>query len=117
MKRSSMNARDRRALVWGAVLLVPPLLIIYGVQPYRRALAEIGERIDDERVELARDQAATANLSRLRLPGDEHERPTSVLPCVRSHAVQRPSISLYFETVALDSDSDPASLKSIVVPS
>jgi len=52
-----MAPRDRRALVVGALLLVPALGWRFGVQPYRRARAELGARVLEQRGLLARELA------------------------------------------------------------
>jgi len=53
-----MNARDRRALQLGAAVLLPALLYIWGVKPFRAALADTRDRIATERDVLARERAA-----------------------------------------------------------
>ena len=52
-----MNDRDRRALRLGLVVLVPALLWVWGVQPYRDALADARLRLAAQRQELAREEA------------------------------------------------------------
>jgi hypothetical protein len=53
-----MNVRDRRALLLGAAVLLPAFLYIWGVKPFRAALADTRDRIASEREVLARERAA-----------------------------------------------------------
>ena len=58
MKWSAMSSRDRRAVMLGAVILLPALLFIWGVRPYRAALADARDQLATERATLARERAA-----------------------------------------------------------
>ena len=58
MKWSTMSSRDRRAVMLGAVVLLPALLFIWGVRPYRAALADARDQLATERATLARERAA-----------------------------------------------------------
>lgn len=58
MKWSTMSSRDRRAVIVGAGVLVPALLFIWGVRPYRAALADARDQLATERATLARERAA-----------------------------------------------------------
>ena len=58
MKWSTMSARDRRAVFRGAIVLLPPLLYIWGLRPYRSALADARDQLRTERETLARERAA-----------------------------------------------------------
>jgi hypothetical protein len=58
MKWSAMNTRDRRAVMLGAFVLLPPLLYIWTVRPFRNALADAREQLVTERETLARERAA-----------------------------------------------------------
>jgi len=58
MKWSTMSRRDRRAVVWGAIVLLPFLLYIWGVRPYQAAVADARDRLSTERATLARERAA-----------------------------------------------------------
>lgn len=64
MTRPIVARRDRRAIALGAVVVVPALLFVYGVQPYRRALADVRARTEHERAQLAHDRGLAT-----RLPG------------------------------------------------
>lgn len=68
-----MNARDRRALRLGLLVLAPALLWVWGVQPYRAALTEARDGLTLQREALAREQALLAGdgrVSALRLAAD-----------------------------------------------
>jgi hypothetical protein len=64
MKWSTMASRDRRAVILGAVILLPALLFIWGVRPYRAALADARDQLATERATLARERAAIATARR-----------------------------------------------------
>src|ERR1041384_533082 len=53
-----MNARDRRAVVWGAVVLLASFTPIWVVRPYRNALSDARDQLRTERETLARERAA-----------------------------------------------------------
>src|SRR5262249_56921315 len=48
----------------GAVVLLPGLLFIWGVRPYRTALADARDQLATERATLARERAAIATARR-----------------------------------------------------
>lgn len=60
MTWSTMSAKDRRAIVLGALLVLPALFFIYGVRPYRAALASTRDELDIARLALSREKAAVA---------------------------------------------------------
>ena len=60
MSPLAISARDRRALVLGAALAVPVLIIVGVVRPYRAALAEARADLVAERSLLADEQALLA---------------------------------------------------------
>ena len=60
MKWSTMSTRDRRAVLLGAVFLLPWLVFIWGVRPYRSALSDARDQLATERATLARERAAIA---------------------------------------------------------
>jgi hypothetical protein len=60
MKWSAMSLRDRRAVVIGAVALLPGLIFIWGVRPYQAALSDARDQLATERATLAREKAAVA---------------------------------------------------------
>jgi hypothetical protein len=55
---SSLSPRDRRAIAVGGAILLPALLYIWAVRPYRAALDDARERLASERAALARERAA-----------------------------------------------------------
>jgi hypothetical protein len=59
-----MSPRDRRAIWLGVVVLLPGLLLIWGVRPYRAALSDTRDRLATERATLARERAAVATAQR-----------------------------------------------------
>jgi hypothetical protein len=58
MKWSTMSSRDRRAVSLGGLILLPALLFIWVVRPYRAALADARDQLATERSTLARERAA-----------------------------------------------------------
>lgn len=58
MSWSTMSPKDRRAIILGAVVVLPALLFIWGVRPYRAALAETRDELDIARLALSREKAA-----------------------------------------------------------
>src|SRR3954471_11117240 len=61
MSWATMSAKDRRAIMLGAVILLPALLFIWVVRPYRAALADANDSIELERLALSRELAAVRN--------------------------------------------------------
>lgn len=64
MSPSTMGARDRRALFLGLAILVPALLYIWGVKPYRAALSDTRAEIAMKRELLSREMAAISAAQR-----------------------------------------------------
>ena len=60
MKWSTMNQRDRRAVILGGVVLMPFLIFIWGVRPYIAALTDARDQLETERATLARVCAVVA---------------------------------------------------------
>jgi hypothetical protein len=58
-----MSPKDRRAIILGAVLVLPALIFIYGVRPYRAALESTRDELETARVALSREKAAVAATS------------------------------------------------------
>jgi hypothetical protein len=56
-----LSARDRRAVRLGLMVLVPAVLWVAIVRPYRTSLAELHDRIAAERALLAREEALVAD--------------------------------------------------------
>jgi len=63
-----LGTRDRRAVILGVLTLLPALGFALVVQPYRRARAELRDRVVEQRGLLARELALVAAADRL--PGD-----------------------------------------------
>ncbi len=60
MKWGTMSSRDRRAVIYGGVVLLPFLLFIWVVRPYLAALGDARDQLATERATLARERAAVA---------------------------------------------------------
>lgn len=60
MKWSAMKPSDRRAVIIGAIILLPGLFYIWGVKPYLAALSDTRDQLATERATLARERAAVA---------------------------------------------------------
>lgn len=60
MKWSTMTPRERRTIIIGALVLLPPLLFIWAIRPYRTALSDARDQLSTERQALAREKAAIA---------------------------------------------------------
>jgi hypothetical protein len=58
MSWSTMAAKDRRAIILGLVVVMPALLFIWGVRPYRAALTETRDELEIARLALSREKAA-----------------------------------------------------------
>lgn len=58
-----LGPRDRRAILLGLALLVPALLYILGIRPFRTALAEVQDRVSAERQLLERELALIESAS------------------------------------------------------
>jgi hypothetical protein len=54
----SLSARDRRALLIGALVLLPALLYVWGVRPFHAALGDARGLLAAERLTLSRERAA-----------------------------------------------------------
>lgn len=61
---STLSASDRRALTLGAIVLIPSLFFVFGVKPYRAALADVQQQLSVERDAFARERAAVAAAKR-----------------------------------------------------
>jgi hypothetical protein len=64
MKLATMSPSDRRALFIGAVILVPSLFYVFGVKPFRAALADVQQQLSVERDAYARERAAVSAAQR-----------------------------------------------------
>jgi hypothetical protein len=70
MKWSTMQPRERRTIILGALVLLPGLLFIYGFRPYQNALTDARDELATERQALAREKAAIATARQN--PGMQH---------------------------------------------
>lgn len=59
-KLSAMSPGDRRALILGAAIIVPSLFFVFGVKPYRAALADVEQQLSVERDAFSRERAAVS---------------------------------------------------------
>jgi len=55
-----MSASDRRALMLGALVIVPSLFFVFGVKPYLAALSDVRQQLAVEREAYAREAAAVS---------------------------------------------------------
>lgn len=60
MRWSTMKARERRTIVFGATVLLIGLVPIYVVRPYRSALSDARDQLAAEQLTLVRERAAIA---------------------------------------------------------
>lgn len=58
---AGLAPRDRRAILVGLCILLPALVYVLGVRPYRAALEEVQDRVAAERELLAREMALLAD--------------------------------------------------------
>jgi Type II secretion system (T2SS), protein M subtype b len=64
MTAATLKARDRRAILIGALVLAPGLLFIWGVRPYQAALGAARDQLATERATLSRERGALATAHR-----------------------------------------------------
>ena len=60
MSWSTMSPKDRRAIILGAVVVLPALIFIWGVRPYRAAMTEMRDELETARLALSREKAVVA---------------------------------------------------------
>lgn len=60
MNWSTMSPKDRRAIILGAVIVLPALIFIWGVRPYRAAMTDTRDELETARVALSREKAAVS---------------------------------------------------------
>ena len=61
MKWATLSARDRRAVIIGAAVLIPAFFFIWGVRPYLVALDDAQQAVAAQRDALSREEAAVAS--------------------------------------------------------
>jgi hypothetical protein len=104
MSWSTMSPKDRRAIILGAVLVLPALIFIWGVRPYRTAMAETREALETARIALSREKAAVAG--KPTAPGGQQLADTAlflVTPRLfegRDDAIASAQLAAYLGTVA-----------------
>lgn len=59
-----LKERERKVLLWGAIIAIPALLYTYGLKPMRASFADKKEQLEFERDALARERAAIAAAKR-----------------------------------------------------
>jgi hypothetical protein len=59
-----MSPSDRRALTLGAAIVLPSLFFVFGVKPYRAALADVQQQLTVEREAFSRERAAVSAAKR-----------------------------------------------------
>lgn len=64
MSRRTMQPRDKRAILMGALVLLPFALFLWVIRPYRASLAETQDALASERAALARERDAVATAQR-----------------------------------------------------
>lgn len=101
MKRwSLLSARDRRALVLGAWIVVPALFLALVIRPAMAQLNEVRDSLAAERLLLARERAALAH-ARTTRDGEERTRPvTDQLFSGRDDVIATAALASYVGTIA-----------------
>ena len=98
MTGGSMSARDRRALLLGAVILLPALLFVWGVRPLLATLRNNRDLLVSEQGTLAREMAA---LDAARANPDLHRVADSAMRAVAPRLFQgRDSVMATAELVS-----------------
>jgi hypothetical protein len=99
-----MAPKDRRAIILGTVLVLPALIFIYGVRPYRAALAQTGDELETARLALSREKAAVE--TRDTTPGGQRTADSALMMVAprlfegRDDAIASAQMAAYLGTVA-----------------
>jgi len=64
VKFSALSASEQRTIKWAIIILLPFVVYLLGVRPYRTALADAQDRLTSERAALARERGAVATARR-----------------------------------------------------
>jgi type II secretory pathway component PulM len=56
MSWSTMSPKDRRAIILGAIVVLPALVFIYGVRPYQAAMTATRDELETARLALSREK-------------------------------------------------------------
>jgi hypothetical protein len=59
-----LKEREKKTLLWGAIVVLPALFYLYGVKPFRASLADKRDQLAFEQAALVREQAAIAAAKR-----------------------------------------------------
>ena len=104
MSWSTMSPKDRRAIILGAVVVLPALIFIWGVRPYRAAMTEMRDELETARLALSREKAVVA--ARPTAPGGQQTADsalTMVKPRMfegRDDAIASAQLAAYLGSVA-----------------
>ncbi|HET9425495.1 MAG TPA: GspMb/PilO family protein [Gemmatimonadaceae bacterium] len=104
MSWSTMSSKDRRAIVLGAAIVMPALLFIWGVRPYRAALAETRDELEIARLALSREKAAVTTTRAN--PGAQRSADSALMMTAprlfegRDDAIASAQLASYLGTVA-----------------
>jgi hypothetical protein len=104
MSWSTLSPKDRRAIVLGAVLVLPWLIFLWGVRPYRTAMAETRDELETARVALSREKAAVA--AKPTAPGGQQLADSALVLVAprlfegRDDAIASAQLAAYLGTVA-----------------
>jgi hypothetical protein len=104
MSWSTMSPKDRRAILLGAVLVLPALIFIWGVRPYRTAMAETRDELETARLALSREKAAVA--AKPTAPGGQQLADSALILVAprlfegRDDAIASAQLAAYLGTVA-----------------
>lgn len=101
----TISGRDRRAVIIGLAVLLPALLWIVAVRPYRTAMADLNQRVDTERALLEREEAliaAAPDLPILAGQAREHSaRATERLVSAANLPLAEAEVTAFLQDVAL----------------
>lgn len=104
MSWSTMSAKDRRAIILGAIVVLPALVFIYGVRPYQAALSATRDELETARLALSREKAVVA--ARPTAPGGQQSADSAlamVKPRLfegRDDAIASAQLAAYLGSVA-----------------
>ena len=104
MSWSTMSPKDRRAIILGALIVLPALIFLYGVRPYRSAMAETRDELETARLALSREKAAVA--AKPTTPGGQQLADSALILVAprlfegRDDAIASAQLAAYLGTVA-----------------
>jgi hypothetical protein len=104
MRWSTMSKKDRRAIIFGAAILSPALVYVWGVKPYRARLTDARDQLEVASKTLARERAAViirrANPDAQRAADSALAAVTSRLFVGRDDAIASSQLAAYLGDVA-----------------